>query len=455
MDNFNEFRENLINFYRTNQTLSYSFRLKALKRLKLLVEENLDRIFEALRLDLNKSDYEAYLTEISMVYQEINYLCRNLKHLMKPKRVRKSLITYPARGYIYPEAYGVVLIMAPFNYPLQLSLIPLAGAIAGGNVVFLKLSEDSINTSLLLIELINKYFDSSYIKAITGDKEASSQILELKFDKIFFTGSPRVGKIVLSAASKNLTPCDLELGGKSPVIVTESANLDLASKRIIWGKIINAGQTCVAPDYVLCSEAILKPLANKMEEYILKFLGSDPVNNLEYPKIINLKSYMRLKDLIKGNEIIYGGKCNDDSLRIEPTILLNPNLNSRAMTEEIFGPILPIITYKNLDEAYSFILEREKPLAFYIFSSKKEEINKFMNLSFGGAAINDTILHMTDLRLPFGGSGNSGMGSYHGKYTFKAFTREKSVLRAKGYLDLSLRYHPYEGKLKLLKRLFK
>ena len=455
MEDFLKIRDELISFYKSKETLSYGFRIKMLKQLKLMVSENLEAINKALWLDLNKSEYESYLTEVSMLYSEIDYFIKRLKKLMQPKKVKKSLVTYPARGYIMTEPYGLVLIMSPWNYPLQLALIPLAGSIAGGNVSILKMSEYSVNTSNLLADLIKKYFPESYIKVISGDSNVGDRLLDLRFDKIFFTGSKTVGKIVLAKAAKYLTPCDLELGGKSPVVVTKNASLELAAKRIIWGKLLNAGETCVAPDYILCDELIKDRLLALLIKYINKFLGSDPLNNLEYPKIINKKSYDRLKELALGNSISYGGRFDDEGLKLEPTILVNPSLNSRVMTEEIFGPILPIITYKDLDYAYSFIEEREKPLAFYIFSNDKKEINRFLTLSFGGGAVNDTILHMTPLNLPFGGAGESGMGSYHGAYTYKAFTREKSVLRAKPYLDLSLRYHPYLNKINILKKLFK
>ncbi|MGP1414168.1 MAG: aldehyde dehydrogenase family protein [Bacillales bacterium] len=454
-NNFENIRNELVNYFKSNITLSYAFRIKNLKILRSMVKENLNEINLALKEDLNKDPYEVYLSEISLFYSEINYLIKNLKKLMKKKIAKPSFSTFPASTHIINKPYGLVLIMSPWNYPLQLSLVPLAGAIAGGNVVILKMSEYSVNTTKLLTKLIEKYFKDPFIKVVNGDKEIASKLLDLKYDKIFFTGSTNVGKVVLSKANKYLTPCLLELGGKSPVIILKDADIKLAAKKIIWGKILNAGQTCVAPDYVLIDQSIKDKFIQEVKVVSKEFFDNKMIHDPSYPKIINEKHYQRLKEFIINQNIIYGGEFDDKLVKISLTLILNPSLDSKVMNEEIFGPILPLITFNNEEFIYEYLNDKPKPLALYIFSNNKKEINNLMNLPFGGCSINDTILHMSTINLPFGGIGESGIGDYHGIYTYKAFTHEKPIFKANNRFDISLRYHPYKNKIKILKKLFK
>lgn len=444
-------------YYRTGETKSYAFRINMLKKLKAALLANEASISQALKEDLNKSDFETYITETSMVLTEINYFLKHLKKLMQPKKVKTPITVFPGKGYIYPEPYGSALIIGPWNYPLQLALAPLVGAIAGGNTAVLKTSELAPATSKAISDIIGKTYPAEYIAVVNGGVEESTKLLALPFDKIFFTGSVRVGKIVMAAASKNLTPVTLELGGKSPVIITKKANLDLTARRLIWGKVLNAGQTCIAPDYVFVDEEIKDELLFKIKAYLKEILGVNPLENPNYPRIISASHFKRLIDLIDEDSLVYGGNYDTSSYKIEPTILLNPNPNKKVLEEEIFGPILAILTYKKITDVYDYILNRPKPLALYIFSDDKVEQKTIIDtLSFGGGCINDTILHLTCDNLPFGGVGDSGMGNYHGAYSFKAFTHEKGILHKKNYLDIKLRYYPFtKAKVAKIKKLIK
>lgn len=444
-------------YYRLGVTKDYNFRIMMLKKLKNVIYDNENIIYDALKKDLNKSEYESYMTEISMVYTEINYFLKNLKKLMKPRKVKTPITVFPANGYLYQEPYGNVLIIGPWNYPLQLTLAPLVGAIAGGNTAIIKTSELSPNTSMVIEKIIKEAFAEEYISVVSGGVEESTKLLKQKFNKIFFTGSVRVGKIIMEHASKNLVPVTLELGGKSPVIVTKNANLDLACKRIVWGKILNAGQTCVAPDYVFVDENIKDEFINKLKIYIVEMLGEDAINNENYPKIISKNHFDRLVNMIDKESLVFGGNYDNNKLKIAPTIFLNPNMDLKILEEEIFGPLLPVLTYDDINDAYDYILDHDKPLALYLFSDDKREQKEVIEkLSFGGGAINDTILHLTCDNLPFGGVGASGMGTYHGKASFEAFTHQKSILKKKNYLDIKLRYYPFTNeKLKKIKKLMK
>lgn len=375
---------------------------------------------------------------------------------MKPKRVRASLANFPSKSYIIPEAYGVSLIISPWNYPLLLTLEPLIGSIAAGNCTSIKPSEYSKNTSCLLEKLISTYFDSAYITLVNGGINETQELLNKNFDYVFFTGSPHVGKIVMENASKNLIPVTLELGGKSPCIVDETADIDLSAKRITCGKFINSGQTCVAPDYILVDRKVKKDLIESIEKYIKAFYGQNPLTNKDYPKIINDKHFNRLLGYLEDHDISTENICDKKILKLAPIIIDKPKLDSKLMSEEIFGPILPILDYESLDEAFNYINRGYKPLAAYLFTNSKENENSFLEkLHFGGGCINDTLVHLTPDNLPFGGVQNSGMGSYHGKYSFETFSHYKSIVKRKNYLDINLRYHPAENKLEKLKKILK
>lgn len=442
-------------FFITGQTRDLDFRIRALKTLETMIAENEEKIYQALYDDLSKSKTEAYTTEIGLVLEEIDYFIKNLPKLAKRKRVRTPLLAFPARSYIYKEPYGLSLIISPWNYPFQLSLMPLIGSMASGNCAILKTSEKAPKTAYLIRDLVGAYFDPSYISTVEGGKEANQAVLEEKFDYIFFTGSVKVGKIVMEKASKNLTPISLELGGKSPCIVTKNTDLDLAAKRSVWGKLINAGQTCIAPDYFLVEEGLTDEFIERSIRYIEEFYGRDPISNPTYPKIISKEDFEKKLALTKEGDLAYGGTYDRETRKIAPTILINPREDSDLMEEEIFGPIMPIKTYKTFDEALAYIKTKGKPLALYMFSDSKEEVDRLTEeISFGGGCINDTLMHFSNHLLPFGGVGPSGMGRYHGSYSFDTFSHSKAVMAKASFLDPELRYHPYsEKKHWLIKKL--
>ena len=391
-----------------------------------------------------------------MVYDEINYMIRNVKKLSKPKKVRTSIVNFKSSGYIYKEAYGNVLIMAPWNYPVNLSLVPLAGAIAAGNCVILKPSEYSVHTSELIHKIISQNFKDEYIKVILGDAKVSAEILDYKFDMIFFTGGTSIGKIVMNKASKYLTPVVLELGGKSPCIVDETAQIPLAAKRIVWGKALNAGQTCVAPDYIYVHKSIKDNLIKELIKNIENMYGRESEKCSYLPKIINEKHYNRISNLIDKDKVVYGGNSDCANNKISLTILDNVNFDDKVMQEEIFGPIIPIITFESLDEVIENVNERPKPLALYLFTTSKENENKIISsISFGGGCINETIMHLANSNLPFGGVGDSGMGSYHGSKSFYVFSHSKSILKKSNLIDIPMRYPSYDKSLSTIKKVLK
>ena len=441
------------NFFNTNKTKSIEYRIKMLKRLEKVIKDNEEIIFSELYEDLSKSKAESYMTEIAMVYSEIHYILKNIKRWSKLKRVRGSKSTFPARNYIYSEPYGVVLIISPWNYPFNLTIAPLIDAIAAGNCAIIKCSEYSINTSKVIEKIIKDTFDESYIYCLNPNFD-HDELLNQKYDYIFFTGSARVGKIIMREASYNLTPVSLELGGKSPCIIDETADINLAAKRITWGKLLNAGQTCVAIDYVVVHRNVKDEFISALRKEI-KTRYPDVLNNKDYPKIINERHYERLVNLIKTDKDIIGGNKNDKDQKIEPTIFPNSDFDHEIMKEEIFGPLLPIIEYDDINEVIDIIKSREKPLACYIFSQEKENSNYIINrLSFGGGCVNDVIIHLTNPNMPFGGVGYSGIGFYHGKYGFETFSHKKSVVKNTRFLDISLRYAPFnDKKLKKIKRI--
>ncbi|SHK47570.1 aldehyde dehydrogenase (NAD+) [Anaerocolumna jejuensis DSM 15929] len=441
-------------FYGTGKTRNIDFRIRQLVRLRESIIKNEADIMEALKKDLNKAPFEAYATEIGMVLEEINYLIKNIKMLAGTKKVRTPVTHFPSASRIYKEPYGIVLIMAPWNYPLQLSLSPLAGAIAAGNCMILKPSEYAPCSSRVIGKVIREVFPEKYIAVVEGGMEVNQRLLQNKFDYIFFTGSVSVGRIIMAEAAKHLTPVTLELGGKSPCIVDETANISLAAKRIVWGKFLNAGQTCVAPDYILVQEKVKEVLIKELNRYIRKFYGKDSVHNEEYPKIINERHFNRLLSLMKNEKVKGGGNYSSKLLKIEPTVLEPESIDSPIMQEEIFGPLLPVLAYENIQEAAAFVNNRPKPLALYLFTtSKRNERFIMKNTSFGGGCINDTIVHLATSHMGFGGVGESGMGTYHGKESFSTFSHSKSVLKKSNFLDIPLRYPPYKKKIKLLRKI--
>lgn len=442
-------------FYSSNISKDLKFRIQNLKLLRSIIIKYEKEIQEALRLDLGKSETEAYMTEIGMVLDEIKYNIKHLAKWAKKKYVSTPLSQFPARSYRIPEPRGLVLIISPWNYPFLLSIQPLIGAIAAGNCVIIKLSEYSVNTSKLLKKILTEIYSEAYVTVVLGEKEVAQELLKEKFDYIFYTGSTKIGKIVMEAAAKNLTPVTLELGGKSPCIVDEKCNVELAAKRIAYGKILNSGQTCVAPDYVFVHQNVKEQFLNCLIKYLNNFLGENALNNSDYPKIINEMQFNRIISLIDKEHVIYGGGYNRNILKIEPTILTIKDMTSKVMQEEIFGPILPIIGYNNLDYIINYININPKPLALYLFTNnKKIEKRILKEVSYGGGCINDTIIHLANKRLGFGGVGNSGIGEYHGKFSFDTFSHYKSIIKKSNHIDLPVRYHPYSKMKEKLIRMF-
>lgn len=440
-------------FFATGKTKDVSFRLEQLKLLRKTVVDNQEAILAALKADLNKPTFEAYATEIG-VLKEIDHTIKNLKSWTKPKKVPTTPEQFPSEAVIYPEPLGVVLIIAPWNYPFQLIISPLVGAIASGNCTILKPSELAPHTSRVIVDIFQKNFDPAYIAVVEGGVETSQQLLKEKFDHIFFTGGTAVGKIVMEAAAKQLIPVTLELGGKSPCIVDADINLEHTARRITWGKFINSGQTCIAPDYLLVNKTIKKDLIEGIKSCLKEFYGDDPANNPDYGRIINQKQFARLNALLNNGEIIAGGETNPETLYIAPTLIDNVSLDAPIMQEEIFGPILPILEYDNLSEAIGIVNAQPKPLALYFFSKNKSAQERVLQeTTSGGVCINDTVMQVGIPDLPFGGVGFSGIGSYHGKASFDTFSHQKSVLKKSFLFDPKWRYAPYKGKLDLLKKI--
>ena len=439
-------------FFNTYQSQDVSFRIEQLKLLRQAIVDNEGAIKKALYADLSKPELECYATEIGICLEEIKYALKRIKSWAKPKKIVTPLAYLPASSKVYAEPLGVVLIIGAWNYPFQLIILPLIGAIAAGNCTVLKPSEIAANTSHLLAEIIPKYFDSSFMAVVEGGKEVTQQLLEEKFDHIFFTGGTTVGKIIMSAAAKHLTPVTLELGGKSPCIVDADTHLNYTARRIVWGKFINAGQTCVAPDYLLVDRKIKKDLLERIKQCVRDFYGDTPETSPDYARIISQNHFHRLCELLNVGEIILGGDTNPTERYIAPTVIDGVTLDDQVMQEEIFGPILPVIEYTNLSEAIALVNAKPKPLALYFFSNNKQHQDQVLQqTSSGGACINDTIIHMAFPALPFGGIGNSGIGRYHGKTSFETFSHQRSVLNKSFLVDVKLRYAPYKGKLKFLK----
>ena len=443
-------------FFATGATLPGRFRREQLLRLQEALKTYEEKLLEALRQDLGKSSFEGYETELGILYEEIHFSLKRLKKWMKPERVRTPLLHFPSHSKIYSEPLGVVLIMSPWNYPLQLTIAPLIGAIAAGNCAVVKPSRYSPATSAVMEQMLREFFDEDYISVFQGGSQMNTELLEQRYDLIFFTGSPSVGRVVMEAASKNLTPVVLELGGKSPCIVDETANISLAARRIAWGKLINAGQTCVAPDYALVHSQVYDRFLEEYQKAAHQFYGKTPLENVEYCKIINEKHFNRLSGLLESGEIFFGGKTDARAQKIEPTLLTEVTWESPVMQEEIFGPILPVIKFTSFMEICRRIQERPKPLACYLFtrSAQREQI-VLQEVPFGGGCINDTIVHLTNPHMHFGGVGESGMGAYHGKTGFDTFSHRKSVLKKSNVIDVPFRYAPYRNRLSMLKKLMK
>ncbi|MFN6537138.1 MAG: aldehyde dehydrogenase [Nostoc sp. EkiNYC01] len=453
LSNIGEIIQNQRDFFQTGKTKDVNFRIEQLQILKRAIIEHEQEIIQALQADLHKPEVEIYLTEIAVI-KEINYAIKHIKTWTKPKKVAVSLDFFSYSARIYPEPLGVVLIIGAWNYPFQLMISPLIGAIAAGNCAIIKPSEIASHTSSIVTKIITKYFQPTYIAVVEGGIKASEKLLAEKFDHIFFTGSTAVGKIVMAAAAKHLTPVTLELGGKSPCIVDTDINLEHTARRITWGKFINAGQTCIAPDYLLVDKKIKKDLIDGLGKCLKEFYGDNPANSPDYARIISQKHFDRLVKFLEDGEVIIGGQTNTSEHYIAPTIIDNVSLEDSVMQEEIFGPILPIIEYSDIAEAIALINSRPKPLALYLFSQNKNlQKQVLQETSSGGVCINDTMMQFGVSSLPFGGVGDSGIGNYHGKTTFENFSHEKSVLQNSFWLDLKWRYAPYKSKLPLIKKL--
>jgi aldehyde dehydrogenase (NAD+) len=451
---FNELLKKQKDYFYTGKTRPYEKRVQALKTLKNAINKYESRIMEALSADLGKAPFEAYATEIGFSLTSINHTISNLSDWMKGEKVSLPIHQVGSKAYSIYEPYGAVLIIAPFNYPFQLLIEPLIGAIAAGNTAVIKPSEYTTETTQVMKDMFEEYFDEEYIKLVEGEREEVSQLIHMPFDYIFFTGSVPVGKVVMRAASENLVPITLELGGKSPAIVHQDADLETAAKRIIWGKMLNAGQTCIAPDYILAHESIKDELQEIMIKVIHEFFTENPKKSSDYGRIVNKKHFNRLIDLINQEQVITGGYYDQEELFIAPTIMTDVRLTDKIMSDEIFGPILPILTYHKVEDAIKVIRTFDKPLALYVFS-ETEGIQKIFieNISFGGGCINDTISHVASVHLPFGGVGSSGIGRYHGIYSFKTFSNQKSILKKTTKFSLKMIFPPYKNNLKWVRKI--
>lgn len=433
------------NFFLTGSTLEAAFRIQALKKLKACILKYKSDIHTALKQDLGKSAFEGYMCETGLVLSEISYMQKHIRSFMREKNVHTPLAQFHSRSFKKPSPYGVVLIMSPWNYPFLLTFDPLVDALAAGNTVILKPSAYSPCTNEIISKIISECFSSDYVSVVTGGRTENTCLLNEHFDYIFFTGSQTVGKEVMRHASAHLTPVTLELGGKSPCLVDSTADLKLAAKRIVFGKFLNCGQTCVAPDYVYCDSSIQAPLMEEIKQQIHLQFGSAPLQNNDYGKIINEKHFRRLTELLDNRKVIYGGASDPQTLKIEPTILKDVTFGDPVMQEEIFGPLLPVLTYTSMNEAICKINSMPHPLALYLFTKDKKTARKVTTAcSFGGGCINDTIIHLATSEMGFGGFGESGMGSYHGKEGFQTFSHFKSIVDKKTWLDLPMRYQPYK-----------
>lgn len=441
-------------YFQTLETRPVTFRAAMLEKLEQALSQWEPRLTKALEADLGKAAFEAYATEIGFVRQEIRYLRRHVAAWAAPRRVPGSVVTFPGSTRVQSEPYGVALIIAPWNYPVQLALAPLAAALAAGNCAVVKPSEYAPETAGVLSRMLGAAFPQQYVAVVEGGVETTTDLLEQRFDSIFFTGSTPVGRVVMAAAARHLTPVTLELGGKSPCIITDDADLKLAARRIAWGKFINAGQTCVAPDHVWVTPRRQEELVYRLREAIERFYGRYPLQNPQLPRIVSQKHYDRLLSMLVPSKVVVGGASLDEALRIEPTVMTGVTEDDRVMEEEIFGPILPILNYDDLETLTARLRRGPSPLALYLFTRDRQAKHRVMDgLSFGGGCVNDTVLHLSSHHAPFGGVGDSGMGAYHGRHGFDAFSHRKTIL-SRGALDLPLRYPPYgRAALNLLKKI--
>ncbi|MCG8949717.1 aldehyde dehydrogenase [Staphylococcus epidermidis] len=445
-------------FFNTHKTKNLKFRKQQLKLLSKNIKNHENELLDALYKDLGKSKVEAYATEIGMLLKSIKLMRKELKNWSKTKQTDTPLYLFPTKSYIKKEPYGTVLIIGPFNYPVQLVFEPLIGAIAAGNTAIVKPSELTPHVAIVIKDIIEDTFDEAYVSVVEGGIEETQTLLSLPFDYMFFTGSEKVGKIVYEAAARKLIPVTLELGGKSPVIVDDTTNIKVASERISFGKFTNAGQTCVAPDYILVQRKVKNDLIKALKKTITEFYGENIEKSPDFGRIVNQKHFNRLNDLIQihKDNVVFGGNSSKEDLYIEPTLLDNITNDNKIMKEEIFGPILPIITYDNFDEVLEIIQSKSKPLSLYLFSEDENMTHRVVEeLSFGGGAINDTLMHLANPNLPFGGVGSSGIGQYHGKYSFDTFSHMKSYTFKSTRLESSLFFPPYKGKFKYIKTFFK
>lgn len=441
-------------YFNSGATLDVSFRIEQLKKLRKLIVDNEKQIIEALYKDLRKPELEAYATEVGLCLSELDDTLKHIKSWARPKRVSTPLFHQLASSWRIPEPYGVTYIIAPWNYPFQLLIAPLIGAMAAGNTAVLKPSELSVHTSELMMKMINDHFDEGYLKVVIGGVEESKALLEQRFDYIFFTGGTEIGRYVYMSAAKFLTPVTLELGGKSPCIVDENIQLTHTSRRILWGKFSNAGQTCVAPDYLLVHKNIKEKLVSQMKQHLKEFYGDDPQKSPDYARIISPRHFDRISRLIHPDKVSYGGKTDKEDLFIAPTFLEGVTLDDAIMQEEIFGPLLPIVEYESLDEAIQFVKKFEKPLALYIFSENNRVQDRVLNeLPCGGGCVNETVMHVGQTRLPFGGVGESGIGAYHGESSFETFSHYKSILKKSTLSDMPIKYPPYKNNVGIIKKL--
>ncbi|MDE7453689.1 MAG: aldehyde dehydrogenase [Clostridia bacterium] len=431
-------------FFKSGKTLDVKFRLCHLKKLYHAIKDNLDIIHDGLKKDLGKSASESYMCETGLVLSELSHIIKHIKKYAAPQRVKTPLAQSVSQSYRLPSPYGTVLIMSPWNYPFLLCMDPLIAAVAAGNTVVLKTSAYSPKTNEAIKKVISETFEEDYVAVIFGGAQVNAELFDTKFDYIFFTGSKTVGKLVYEKAAASLTPVTLELGGKSPCIVDETANIPLAAKRIVWGKFLNLGQTCVAPDYIMCAQEIHDKLISEIKKQIAKQFGQDALKNSDYGKIINEKHFKRILSLIDGDKVVCGGRYVAETLKIEPTVMDGVDFTDAVMQEEIFGPVLPVITYRSLDEVIDYVGGHDAPLALYLFSTDKKQIKKITScLGFGGGCINDTVVHLATSNMPFGGFKESGMGAYHGKFGFDTFTHYKSIVNKKNVIDLPMRYQPF------------
>jgi len=456
MEEIKNILEGQKSFFDSGRTREVAFRAAQLDTLHRVIRGNQNDILNALKQDLSKSAYEGYLTEVGIVLDEIRHVAKHLAKWAKPGRVRTGLFQFPGASYIYPEPYGIALIISPWNYPLQLVVGPLIGSMAAGNCSMVKPSEFAPATARVFSEVIGKNFDRNFIAVIEGDAQVSRALLDEKFDYIFFTGSVNIGKVVMAAAARNLTPVTLELGGKSPCIVDRDADSATAARRIVSGKFINAGQTCIAPDYLLVHSSLKAELVERMRTCLRQFYGPDPRQSPDYSRIINERHFLRLEKLIQQGKIIAGGEADRQALYMAPTILDEITWDDPIMQQEIFGPILPVLAFDDLAEMIPRIKSLPKPLALYLFSNNKRHCEKIIrDIPFGGGCINDTLLHFTNPHLPFGGIGSSGIGSYHGKKSFDTFSHRKSIFRKYFRFEAPLRYPPYGNKLRILRKIMR